>query len=368
MGTLNMTDNTIEPETIDWKSIDTDERASAYESKTPYVILPGIIYHFIGPPINMLLPSTQNLSQYRSEGVYFNENYFLEVTLDDDNNEYIGEFFYPKIGDMSQVSYCPKFISTRYLIDNYYFGNRFTNNNQYVKFNRNYNLNQRTNEKFEVDWLEEHVTLINKDEYREKSLHGNVPLSKRISKDMKSFNDQTLKDIDNEDSQVYSLVSGQTDIPDDVTVMLERWQENKGKGKGKGKGPSKGKGKEGKSTDGLKGYPNKTPTIDSKIANIVKNPCYIIEDENIYKITEDHNIEKLSLTSKIPTSELISELSLLKQIISSKIANLKGEPLRIELNKDDKKKKTPKAQPKVVPKRKPKVKPTVVSDDEETDD
>merc|ERR1712045_810846 len=120
MGTLTMSEpeleeqQTVKAERINWSQIDVDPRRVSYETKDPVLIIPHVVYHYLGPPVNAIFPSTDNLKQFCAEGIYFNENYFLELTWDETEDHFDAQIITPKIANILSVSYAPKFISKRF--------------------------------------------------------------------------------------------------------------------------------------------------------------------------------------------------------------------------------------------------------------
>jgi len=322
----------FQEEEIDWFSMDRDSRASNYCSNTEYLILPYVIYHYIGHPVNMLFPSTQNLTIFPCKGVYFHENYFVEVTESDDGEGFLAEIITPRIADLSKVTYSPKFISKRLLTKNKYFGYWFIDNPDFVQYSFTFNLMKRMGTvEPNADWLNDYVTLINGDSINKKSIHSNVPLNRKDNRQLDSFFTYVNETINDDDSVIRQYLSNEIEMPDEIHRMISKWEAKKGVQKGaKGKGKPKGKGKgysKGKNfyyqTSKGKGYnsysqPNIIDEKISKILAVVDNPCFVIEDEAIYKIDDEKNITKLSITNS-DKDELQKDLEILLGVIKGKI-------------------------------------------------
>jgi len=109
---------------IDWTKIDTGKDRHKYETKNEYFIIPYVIYHYIGPPVNKLFPSGDNLKSIPVEGVYFTgSNFFAIDDISEDQPE--TNIVFPFVGNIEEVTYSVKFCSKVCLRENKYFGSSF---------------------------------------------------------------------------------------------------------------------------------------------------------------------------------------------------------------------------------------------------
>merc|ERR1712007_281121 len=169
---------------------------------------------------------------------------------------------------------------------------------------------------------------------KSKSIHASTPHAKRPVKDLKSFHNNVQTDRDSDDSGISLFLSQDTKVPEPIAIMISKWIEEV-LGKGKGQGKDKGKiGPRGSSSNDDYSY---SPKLSPKLVQLLQNPCFIIEDENIYKLHDDQKLEKLSLTRSNSCSDCLDELVVLREIIGSIISRIKSE--KVKAKKESTKKK-----------------------------
>jgi len=354
MGTLPMAEieeeeeQPIKAERIDWSLIDTDSRREYYETQDRFMIIPHVVYHYIGPPVNRLFPSTDNLKQFCAEGIYFNENYFLELTWDEAEERYDAQLITPKIGNIFHVTYAPKFISKRFLTHNKYFGFKLTNSTNFVVYNKNYNFSQReAPEEIDISWLSDHVNLLNEDALDDRNIYSNVPNSQRPSKNLNGFHEQMNAFARNPESVLFDFLNNE-ETNEEILRMKGAWLAMKGKGKGKYKGKGfrqanpfnyyQFKGQYQKGNMYFKGSqkgqyeaqgkgPNyQTPkTTSSPFDEFKSKACFLIEDDTIYRYTEEKGLSKISIGETSLLKQSIKEIDTMMLILKDKKTLLKSK-------------------------------------------
>jgi len=376
MGTLEMTELEVEveqqiirAEIIDWSEYDTDPRRDQYETQDPLMVIPHVVYHFLGPPINKLFPSTDNIKQFCAEGIYFNENYFLELTWDEDASRFDAQIVTPKIGNIFQVTYSPKFIGKRLLVQNKYFGFKHTNSTNFVNYNRNYNFTQReAPDKIDVSWLSNYVNLLNEDAIEDKNIYCSIPNSRRPAKNFNGFHDQMQAFANDQSSVLFQFLNGE-ETNEDLLRMKGEWLERKGKGKGRGYPKGKGyfqgsfnpyqvvgqydKGKsvpkgfqKGSYEPKGKGVSYNHPQNASPFNEFVNKSCFIVEDDSVYRYSKEKGLSKISISEISHLKQSIDEIETLLLVLQDKRELLKSRIKSSEKVQDDSIKEEEKPKPR----------------------
>merc|ERR1739836_97365 len=361
MGTLRLRKtmaekDEIKPEVIDWEKF--DSRCKNYESQKSYLVYPDIIYHFIGPPVNKLFPSTDNLLQFKTQGIYFNEYYFVEVSWNDDESRWEAEIISPVVSDLKRVTYSIKFISTRFLKNNRYFGFHYTDHSDHVCYSRSYNLNSMEGRSdYNFNWSDESITILNEDEVARKLIFTRPDTE---NKNIHSFFESIKADVKDESSEYYNFLIEGSQPPESISNLKDIWREKKEQQKGKGKDKSSGKGYDNKG----KGKGGFNFRVDAQLAMILSQKCYIIEDEDVYKVAPDQELHKISLTDSANRDQNIESLKVLIQILENKLAICESVKSKGASSKPSSPPK-PKAKPKPVTKPASKTKRPIIEDEED---
>jgi len=337
----------VDPEKIDWTKIDKGEKRVNYETSDEHTIFPYLIYQYLGHPVNRLFLSADNLRHYPCNGIYFADSCFIEVECDDDD-EYYATIIKINVGDLRRVTYSSKFISKKYLIDNKYFGFYFTDSLRHVVYNKTVNFervfqNDTPENRYNIKWLEDFITITNIEDHDELCIYNiqtrSITKSKR---EIDSIFSNIKKMSGDPDSGLSKLLCNEIDLDPEIQIRCEKYVNYKiAKGEGvPGKGQYDAKGR-GKSKNSYyippRGYYNqasdnqsfKTKSRDNvhqslsedqkKIQDITSNPCFIIEDTNVYKVNDNGAVKKLSLTSPEGKKESLKELKSLLTIIQEKL-------------------------------------------------
>jgi len=302
----------VKPKNIDWSKIDTDVRRKNYETQDPYPVIKNIIYHYIGPPVNKLFPSADNLKSVLLPGLYFTGLNFLFVR-DVDSDSPDAEIVFPFLGDINKVTFSVKFIPNDSFYPQKYFGTKFTCSDEYTSAHYVLNLSKSVNsgnKDFRINSFDI-VNVTNPDDAEKFSIHNKPRSLQSASKvDFMLFFNHSKTKLNDPEEELHSIVH--IGPSEQVQRLVDNYSR-----------------RNSKQTNGQSPFQNnqqpRLPNELYQMSLLMKSSLLIIEDDSLHHY--DHKEKKISKLSLIDTANrklYKSQLESAKTIIESKLLLLKA--------------------------------------------